>query len=184
LLDAYVSGFERGPGLPGVHSLMVAGPELPVEQRQSLAMRVAPFSDVTLVEFVDDMIGYMGAADAVVSMAGYNTVCEILSTRTPAVVVPRVRPVAEQWIRAQRMGQLGLFDVIHPDVLSPEDLLGSVRRQLGLAAAPPIQAPLAAGSLFRASDWISSLMPPPATPAGVGGAIRLLAQARMLAAAV
>jgi predicted glycosyltransferase len=40
---------------------------------------------------------------------------EILSLRKRAVVVPRTQPVEEQWIRAQRMAELGLFAAIHPD---------------------------------------------------------------------
>ncbi|MBK7601891.1 MAG: hypothetical protein IPJ07_26555 [Acidobacteria bacterium] len=51
----------------------------------------------------------MSASDAVVSMAGYNTICEIVSMRKKALVIPRVRPTEEQWMRASKMSHLGLF---------------------------------------------------------------------------
>src|SRR5436309_14007778 len=57
-------------------------------------------------------------ADRGVAMAGYNTVCEVLCHRKPALFVPRVRPRRDQWIRASRLQTLGLLDVLHPDQLT------------------------------------------------------------------
>src|SRR5207249_1090354 len=53
---------------------------------------------------------------------GYNTVCEALSFEKHALIVPRVKPESEQWIRAQRLRDLGLVDVLHPGALTPEAL--------------------------------------------------------------
>jgi len=54
----------------------------------------------------------MKAADLVISMGGYNTVCEILTQRTPALIIPRESPRQEQLIRAERMRARGLIDYI------------------------------------------------------------------------
>jgi predicted glycosyltransferase len=75
-------------------------------------------------------MSYMAAADAVVSMGGYNTICEILSAEKPAVVIPRVRPSQEQLVRSAKMADLGLFKTIHPDQLTPESLLQTLLQQL------------------------------------------------------
>jgi len=72
----------------------------------------------------------MLAADLVVSMAGYNTIVEILSMNKRAVVVPRVKPVQEQWIRAQRLDELGVLKCIDPSGLTPERLMNAVSDQL------------------------------------------------------
>ena len=72
----------------------------------------------------------LDAADVVVSMAGYNTICEILSLRKRAVIVPRVEPVKEQEIRATRMARLGLFKMIHPARLTPRVLMWTVSSEL------------------------------------------------------
>jgi predicted glycosyltransferase len=70
------------------------------------------------------------AADLVISMGGYNTICEILTLGKPAVVVPRALPVREQLIRAERMAGLGLIEMLHPDELSGVSLLEIVKRKL------------------------------------------------------
>ena len=79
----------------------------------------------------------MEAADLVVAMGGYNTTCEILSLNKKAVIIPRFKPVQEQWIRAERMSKLGLFKAIHPDKLTPENIIEAVLEQLN-TKRPPI----------------------------------------------
>jgi predicted glycosyltransferase len=64
-------------------------------------------------------------------MGGYNTVSEILAFEKRALVVPRVAPRREQLIRAQRMSELGLLDVLHPDQLTP----GALSQWLGRVPA-------------------------------------------------
>ncbi|HYX92278.1 MAG TPA: hypothetical protein VE782_12005, partial [Myxococcaceae bacterium] len=61
-------------------------------------------------------------ADCVISMGGYNNVCELLASRKKALVVPRVTPRREQWIRAERLQRLGALDVCHPDELCTDIL--------------------------------------------------------------
>jgi predicted glycosyltransferase len=85
---------------------------------------------VQVVEFTRDLASYMLAADLVVSMAGYNTIVEILSMNKRAVVVPRVKPVQEQWIRASRLDGLGLLKCLDPSELTPERLMKAVSDQL------------------------------------------------------
>ncbi|MEM0981021.1 MAG: glycosyltransferase [Cyanobacteria bacterium P01_H01_bin.58] len=111
-------------------SLIVGGPEMPAERKQELLYRIHPQPHLRWLDFTDDLASYMTAADVVVSMGGYNTVGEILSLQRRAVVVPRTHPVEEQWIRAQRMAELGLFTAIHPDTLTPARLAEALRQEL------------------------------------------------------
>src|SRR5678816_3723276 len=92
-------------------------------------------------------------------MGGYNTICEILSLRKKAIIVPRVKPVQEQWIRAERMSRLGLFRCIHPDDLTPAGLMHSLVCELdsGTASAPPSAAVYFAAQT-RIVAWISTLL--------------------------
>ncbi len=60
------------------------------------------------------MMSLMAAADVVVAMGGYNTVCELLTLRKRAVLVPRVQPGVEQCVRAERMAAMGLLRMVHP----------------------------------------------------------------------
>jgi predicted glycosyltransferase len=83
-----------------------------------------------LQTFTDDMMACMDAADLVISMGGYNTVCELLTLGKRAIVVPRVEPVTEQWIRAERMAKLGLLRTIHPEEMTPSLLMEIVKEEL------------------------------------------------------
>lgn len=114
-----------------LHHVMVCGPEMAVDKRNAIAQSVGRRSDVDVLEFSDDMMGLMQASDVVVSMSGYNTVCELFSLRKRAVLVPRIKPVQEQWIRAHRLAQLGLARAVHPDNLTPRALAHAVRTELG-----------------------------------------------------
>jgi len=61
----------------------------------------------------------IGAADVVVSMGGYNTVCEILSQGKASLIIPREKPRREQLIRAQVLHEHNLADFIPWQQLNP-----------------------------------------------------------------
>jgi predicted glycosyltransferase len=122
---------------------LVCGPEMPAAQRNALHERAARLTRVSVQDFSDDMMSLLDAADVVVSMGGYNTVCELLSLRKRAIVVPRVRPSQEQHIRAERMAALGLLRSIEPEALTPQALATALRREIeGTAPAPALTLPL------------------------------------------
>ena len=121
------------------HSIIVMGPEMPESSRGDIQRRLAGRADVTVLEFSDDMMSYVAASDLVVCMGGYNTVCEFLSAKRDAVVVPRVRPVREQLIRAELMANAGLFQTVHPDDLTPDTLHAAIQRGLLNPSVPAIR---------------------------------------------
>lgn len=130
LIDTYLSGLAQLPSSLKLRSLIICGPEMPQAQQTALAETASRYPQVQIGEFTDDLMSYMAAADVVVSMSGYNTTCEILSLGKRAVMVPRIKPSQEQWLRAERLAKLGLLEVIHPDRLTPESLVRSLMHQL------------------------------------------------------
>jgi len=74
------------------------------------------------VDYLEEPTLLLERSSRVIAMGGYNTTCEILSFQKPALLVPRIAPRQEQWIRAERLQQRSLVDVLHPDHLSPEAL--------------------------------------------------------------
>lgn len=106
-------------GRPGV---VVTGPYMDPAERRRLSERAEGRGDLTILEFVDDCGALIAGAEAVVSMGGYNTVCELLAAGQRPLVVPRVTPRTEQLIRAGRLADRGLVDVLHPDQLTPAAL--------------------------------------------------------------
>jgi predicted glycosyltransferase len=159
LVETYLQGLAKLFPQQKIKSLIFSGPEMLQEQRQELARLVEQFPHVQISEFTDDLASYMDAADTVVCMGGYNTICEVLSLSKKAVVVPRINPVQEQWIRAQRMAEFGLFEAIHPDNLTPQSLINAVLEQLrsDTSFLPPL-ARLDLEALPRISYYLSTLV--------------------------
>lgn len=108
------------------HCVIFLGPEMPQNQVERFRDSSSRLPSVTVKSFTSDFISYLGAADAVVAMGGYNTVAEILSLGVPAVIVPRTQPVSEQQIRAMNLERLGLVKALHPDILCPRELVRAV----------------------------------------------------------
>ncbi len=136
------------------HSLVVTGP-LMARGKRDLLKRVAGNDRRTVIEFTPDLYSYVAAADIVVSMAGYNTVCETLSQGVRALLIPRVSPRTEQKLRAERLAARGLARMIHPDELSPERLAREIDEAL---QAPPPQVKLDLQGLSRASRAITEIL--------------------------
>jgi predicted glycosyltransferase len=105
----------------GWTGILVTGPFMPEDEAQEL--RVAARSASCRVKsFVEDLPDYLNAADVVVTMGGYNTLCEVLALAARCVVVPRVLPRSEQLIRARLMAERGIVELVPQGELTPECL--------------------------------------------------------------
>jgi predicted glycosyltransferase len=110
MMDTFLSLYEANR-MNGLQSILITGPFMPRNQRRQLA-RKAKSHAVKILPFYPSMEEMFGAADLVVSMGGYNTVCEILSQGTPSLLVPRETPRKEQLLRAMALKEQGLVDFI------------------------------------------------------------------------
>lgn len=160
LVDAYLKGLENQPDYHH-RTIVISGPEMPASQREEICQRTAELPKIDILEFTDDLVGYMDAADVVISMGGYNTVGEILSLQKRAIVVPRIHPVEEQWLRAERMSKLGLFRAIHPDQLTPDHLMQQLQAELAAIDSGAAHTPkLDMNALPRIVAYLSRLVQP------------------------
>ncbi len=130
LIKVYLQGLQDLNPEPDFKSLVIHGPEMSNENQKEIRKLASQLPSVCLKEYTDDMMAYMSAADLVLSMGGYNTICEILSLKKRAIVVPRVIPVVEQWIRARRMARRGLFRFIHPENVASKSILALVQEEI------------------------------------------------------
>lgn len=96
------------------------------DQRVSVDMVTGPFyeggcdlSGVTVRATTDNLIGDMYHSKVVISGAGYNTVNEIISSKTPAVLVPLQRQWDDQFQRAERLKTLGCVEVAYEEIWHP-----------------------------------------------------------------
>ncbi|QGY39492.1 glycosyltransferase [Pseudodesulfovibrio cashew] len=118
VLDNYLKMLESN-GTVDFKTLMVTGPFLDPDRLDELADRARALK-VQIKPFVRNLEKRMAAADLVVTMGGYNTLCEILSLRKPALVIPRDNPRQEQLLRATVFKERGLCDFIKWGDVTPE----------------------------------------------------------------
>lgn len=142
--------------------VIVTGPFLPAPERVRLR-RLARGLPVHVVSTVHNATCYLAAADLAVTMAGYNTTAEILSLGTPALLVPRAGPSAEQQIRASRFAERGWVRWIRPDALTPAALAASMDAALDGPAAAPLTHP-DLGGRQRAAARLLQLLAGAAAP--------------------
>jgi predicted glycosyltransferase len=107
---------------PGFSGVILCGPFMPQRAQEQLHQLAARQSRLRVFEFLPEPGLLLGLAERIIAMGGYNTTCEVLSFEKTALIVPRVHPRREQLIRAERLRDLGLIDLLHPDSLSPEVL--------------------------------------------------------------
>ena len=104
---------------PHLHAILVTGPFMPAEQQAKLQ---AMSSGACRVLARADTLPLMAAADAILSMGGYNSVCEALALARPLVIVPRATHKIEQQIRAETLAAHGLARWVHPRELDGQRL--------------------------------------------------------------
>ena len=99
----------------GLRARLVTGPLMDEPVRLRLVARAERAGGrASVTELVPDLGALMGRAAAVVTMGGYNTLCELVASGSPAIVVPRVHPRREQAIRAQLFARRGAVSVVNP----------------------------------------------------------------------
>jgi predicted glycosyltransferase len=121
--------------LDGRRGVLLTGPFMDPDARRLLRAEAAARDDLLVVDFLAEPLDVLPHAERVISMGGYNSVLESLACDRPLLVVPRVVPRQEQWIRAERLAQVGLADVVHPDGLSPQALEAWLGRTIAPAHA-------------------------------------------------
>lgn len=114
---ALASAFARTEFEGEKKKVLVTGPYMPDNQSSELSDLAKVRSNLTVKRFVN-VAPLISAADSVISMGGYNTVCELLANDTPALIVPRVQPRLEQAIRAERLSKINAVSCLLPDAIS------------------------------------------------------------------
>ncbi|NNN02964.1 MAG: hypothetical protein HKL87_03085 [Acidimicrobiaceae bacterium] len=106
--------------------VVTTGPLMSEPDRRVLERVAASHDHASIVEFVSDPSEMMSRAKVVVTMGGYNSLCELIALGASTVVIPRVHPRREQAIRAQMFADLGIVSVELPG----EDLASRLRDTL------------------------------------------------------
>jgi predicted glycosyltransferase len=143
-----------------IESTLVLGPDFPESSVELLELLASELTHRTfIVRFAEEMSYYLQNADLVVSMAGYNTMSEVLAYGKRAVVVPRVKPRIEQLLRAERLARRGLVSFVHPDQLSDQALADAVSRGLSQTLTRAADGAIDLSGLERTAAIVSEMLP-------------------------
>lgn len=136
LLDAH----RQWPERVRFDTVLIGGPLMPTSDRRRLAEASASVRGVSFLDEVADLPAFLAAADVVVAMAGFNTVCEIFAAARPAVLIPRAARGSDQTHRGVLLARHRFALTMSFDELQPGALLDAVSRLLDgttRLAAPP-----------------------------------------------
>ncbi len=140
MVDWVLSAYESAPDLP-YPALIVLGPFMASEDQGEFLARCERLPNVEAITFDAHMESLLDQAVGVVAMGGYNTFCEILSFDKPALIVPRMVPRMEQYIRASRAQDLGLARMLLNDGVRDSAVMAETLRQLGELPPPSTNMP-------------------------------------------
>jgi len=111
--------------------------------------------------FAPDFLRWMQGADLSISRAGYNTCMNVLETAAVALDATIVRALLvpsrlseDQALRAHKLAEMGLAEVISPDVLTPHRIADAILRGL---SQPPVDHDLALDGAEQTRTFIENL---------------------------
>ena len=114
--------------------LMFTGPFLPDGEFEAVSNRAQEHGHIRVERFTNAFLEHLDAADLSVSMAGYNTSMNLLSSGTYGLVFPFAQN-REQGMRAARLEKLNVLGVLAQEDLESSRLAERMRQ--GLAMGPP-----------------------------------------------
>jgi predicted glycosyltransferase len=96
------------------HQIQVfTGPFMPDDKFAELQAKAATCGNVTLDRFTPNLLNYMRYADLSISMSGYNTTMNVLTTGVRAMLLPFIgNDDQEQRIRSEKLANLGVVALI------------------------------------------------------------------------
>ncbi len=154
LIRQVLSAYEQNGGFPR-NAVMVLGPFMPADDREEIFNRANALEHVRVIEFESRIEKLIAGADAIVGMCGYNTFCEILSFDKRALIVPRMRPREEQFVRAVRAAELGLIDLLEPQNAEDPARMAAAMKAV---VSRPLPSSLNARAMMTGLDTIAGFV--------------------------
>ena len=119
VMDTYLSMLERLGRDNPYRSVLITGPFMPKARRVDILKRARKVNALVF-HFYRQMEKIIAASNLVISMGGYNTLCELMSQKKVSLLIPRETPRMEQTLRAQCFKNRNLLDYIPWQELSAQ----------------------------------------------------------------
>jgi predicted glycosyltransferase len=137
ILESFLDGYEQLGVEPPFEVAAITGPQMDQKAMTRFRERSLRLRGLTLFEYTRQLPDLLNVADFVVSMGGYNTVCELACAGARSLIVPRTFPRKEQLVRAKLLQRLGVARYLTPSEATPAALI----RQTLAAFERPLPEP-------------------------------------------
>ncbi|HAZ44764.1 MAG TPA: glycosyl transferase [Cyanobacteria bacterium UBA11369] len=112
------------------HKIQIfTGPLMPDEKFLQLYNLAANYSNINIRRFTTQLIAHMEKASLSISLGGYNTTMNVLKTGVRSLIYPSNKD-REQAIRAEKLEEMGILEVIRPEDLNPARLAEKIVNSL------------------------------------------------------
>ena len=120
------------------HIYVFAGPFMPEEDFCQLKQVAKDKPNVTLRRCTSRFLDYLNQADLSISLGGYNTTMNLLSTGVRSLLLPSLNPsqTDEQRIRGEKLASMGVVNLLSAEDLNPERLTGVIASAMSQQPAP------------------------------------------------
>jgi predicted glycosyltransferase len=160
LAQTFLAALPAAAQMARIRAVLLTGPNMAPRERCALRTQSAAYP-VEILSLSDDVSSLLRKASLVVTMAGYNSVCEVVDASKKALVIPRRGPSAEQRIRGELFAERGLIRALDPDVLEPENLAMELTEALENDALPDSTSAPPMNGAQRAADVLVGPDPGP-----------------------
>lgn len=135
---------------------LFTGPLAPESVFESLVERGKECPNLTIERFTPNLVGLMQQADLSISMAGYNTTMNVLSTGVRAMMKAFTgNDDQEQRMRSHKLADLGLISMIEPEDLTPDRL---VDKAIACLERPPVSLCLDLDGARKTAFYLKDLL--------------------------
>ncbi|MGB3755997.1 MAG: glycosyltransferase [Rivularia sp. (in: cyanobacteria)] len=103
------------------HIQIFTGPFAPEDKFQTWQKNTEHKKNIQVNRYTHNLLNYMQKADLSISMSGYNTTLNVMTTGVRAMILPfKGNDDQEQRIRASKLDQLGVVKMLDDSDLQPE----------------------------------------------------------------
>ena len=156
LLESILRAAELLQGRISHEFHVFAGPLMPEEAYARLKELARESSNVKLSRYTPNLGAILKRAELSVSMAGYNTIMDVLSSGVRALVYPVTsNGDQEQIVRAEKLAKAGVIHVIRTEELAAEELARKLEQALGRS---PIALTLNCNGAFNSARILKTLL--------------------------
>jgi predicted glycosyltransferase len=146
------------------HQIQIfTGPFFPDEKFAQMQASTENQLNINIQRYTPNLLAYMKKADLSISMGGYNTTMNILTTGVRSMMLPFVgNGDLEQTIRSEKLERLGILNVIRPADLEPKNFAKKIVQCL-METPNPVRFDLQ--GVEKTADFLKGLLKVPAVAA-------------------